>query len=372
MKDIRVTVFSNIGRKNLRMSYRDPGTGNPTTRSTGTTKRREAERIAAKWEAELQEGRYVGGADIRWRDFRERYEDEHLITLAEKTYSAACTALNHLERVIGPQTLGGLTATNLSRFQAKLRREGMKTTTLACHMRSIKAALGWAAIMEIIPQTPKIIMPKLAKGARLMKGRPITEAEFTRMLAAMTIVRPKDPAAWIKMLWSLWLGGLRLGEALALSWGEEADISIDLSGRHPRFRILAEGEKGRRDRLLPMTPDFAEFILKTPPTGRYGRVFQILNLRTGRPLQLRRTSEMISEIGKRAGVVVNKVEGKFASAHDLRRAFGTRWAPRVKPLTLKSLMRHSSISTTEKYYVDLDADELGDELWENHNSPPKR
>jgi len=62
-------------------------------------------------------------------------------------------------------------------------------------------------------------------------------------------------------------------------------------------------------------------------------------------------------------VVVNKAEGKFASAHDLRRTFGTRWARRVMPATLQLLMRHQSIETTMKYYVDLDADELGDDLW---------
>ena len=48
-----------------------------------------------------------------------------------------------------------------------------------------------------------------------------------------------------------------------------------------------------------------------------------------------RIGRIISEIGKRAGVVVRKAEGKFASAHDLRRSFGTRWAPRVKPATLQ-------------------------------------
>lgn len=62
-------------------------------------------------------------------------------------------------------------------------------------------------------------------------------------------------------------------------------------------------------------------------------------------------------------MVVRKSEGKFASAHDLRRSFGTRWAPKVKPVTLQLLMRHRSIETTLKYYVAQDADEIADELW---------
>jgi len=37
---------------------------------------------------------------------------------------------------------------------------------------------------------------------------------------------------------------------------------------------------------------------------------------------------------------------KYASAHDLRRAFGERWAARIMPAQLKDLMRHESIETT--------------------------
>jgi len=39
-------------------------------------------------------------------------------------------------------------------------------------------------------------------------------------------------------------------------------------------------------------------------------------------------SRMISRIGELAKVVVNKQEEKFASAHDLRRSFGTVGLPR--------------------------------------------
>ena len=71
----------------------------------------------------------------------------------------------------------------------------------------------------------------------------------------------------------------------------------------------------------------------------------------------------MSEIGRKAGVVVNKADGRFAGAHDLRRSFGTRWAPRVKPITLMRLMRHESVQTTMKFYVELDADDVAEELW---------
>ncbi len=57
---------------------------------------------------------------------------------------------------------------------------------------------------------------------------------------------------------------------------------------------------------------------------------------------------------------------KYASAHDLRRSFGQRWAARVMPTVLMELMRHESIETTLKYYVEQNAQETAKTLWEAH------
>ena len=54
---------------------------------------------------------------------------------------------------------------------------------------------------------------------------------------------------------------------------------------------------------------------------------------------------------------------KFASAHDLRRAFGERWATRVMPQVLRELMRHENINTTMKYYVGRNAQRTAEALW---------
>ena len=50
------------------------------------------------------------------------------------------------------------------------------------------------------------------------------------------------------------------------------------------------------------------------------------------------------------------------STHDLRRAFGLRWARRVMPMVLKELMRHKTVLTTEKYYVGIQAQETAKHL----------
>lgn len=53
---------------------------------------------------------------------------------------------------------------------------------------------------------------------------------------------------------------------------------------------------------------------------------------------------------------------KFASAHDLRRAFGTRWGKIVPPGILKELMRHANIETTMNFYVNITAKDTMSEV----------
>lgn len=399
--EIRVSIASYGEGRNLMMTYFDPITGKKVAKSSGTTDHDTAVGRAAVWQAELNSGRYAAPSRLTWKEFRERYETEKLSGLAPGTQVAAGLSLDLVERLVNPDRLAKLTPPVLSRLQSEMRKPRqvtrangdrvtlppMKETTIARHLRHIKAALRWGEKVGLMVKAPAIEMPKTAHGQSFMRGRAITAEEFDRLLAAVPRVFlpdlrhrkhrevPFEPSAarlaaaapridaWRRLLWGLWLSGLRLAEACALSWDEEAPFAVDLSGKRPCFRIHAEAQKNRRDELLPMTPDFAEWLLKTPESQREGYVFDIADCRGSQRLLPHRVGELIGRIGKRAGVVVNKAEGKYASAHDLRRAFGTRWSKRVMPAVLKQLMRHADIGTTMKYYVSANAADLADELW---------
>ena len=366
------------------MQYKDPITGRTKTKSSKTTNRREAERASAKLEAELREGRYKPASKITWAEFRRRYEDEVLAALAIRTDDKVTGVLNAIERILSPSKLRDLTEQRISHYSATLRRDGRAEDTIKGHLAHLQAALHWACEMGLLSVMPKIKMPKRTKKAKKgkrvmpMKGRPITREEFERMLAKVAAVVGKHAeSSWKWYLEGLWLSGLRLAESLELYWDRDDRLCVDLTGEHPMLWIPAELEKGNEDRLLPMAPEFAEFLLSTPDAERNGPVFNPKPKRKKGPrLMAHRVGELVSEIGKMANVKVfskplvkdAKENGKvkFASAHDLRRSFGERWASRVMPVVLQELMRHDSIDTTMRYYVGRNAQSTAKILWQAH------
>ena len=371
--EIKVIVVKYPDRTNLVMRFVDPVSGKQVSRSAGTRNKRQAERNAAKWEAELREGRFKPDSKTSWADFRERFEDEVLPGLAVNTGNLFGTTFNAIERIIGPKHLRDLSSDQISRFQADLRRSGLSEETIRAYLAHLRSSLVWAESVDLIPLLPKIKRPKRAKKSKLMKGRPITSEEFERMLDKVgDIVADNAIEAWTFLLIGLWHSGLRLSESLDLFWDQPDKLRVELDTKRPMFIIVAELEKGNEDRLCPMAPEFAEFLSRTPDDDRHGPVFPLVD-RYGhrRSFGMDWVSRTIAKIGKAANVKVHvhpkSGKVKYASAHDLRRSFGERWSRKVMPQVLKELMRHASIETTMKYYVGHNAQLTADILWEAYD-----
>lgn len=191
-----------------------------------------------------------------------------------------------------------------------------------------------------------------------------------------TVVGESRSQSWQHFLEGLWWSGLRLGEALELYWDRDDKLTINYSQERPVLYIPAELEKGNQDRFIPVAPEFAGFLDRTPQDQRAGRVFNPLPYRaTAKQSLLNQVSKIISQIGKKANVVVhiqtNTGKKKYASAHDLRRAFGDRWALRVMPPVLMQLMRHESIETTMRYYVGRSVEATADAIWKAYENDSK-
>lgn len=379
MHDITVYVVEYGKGRNLMMRYHDPGSGKLVARSTGTRNRTQAERAAAKWEAELREGRYAKKNRMAWADFRQHYDESVLETLSKSGAVTYYATFNVFERKCSPQKLADVTTAKVTAFATALREDGAAEATIARHLRALKAATRWAHRQGLLSAVPQFTMPRRAKGMKVMRGRPITTEEFERMLEAVPkVVENAAADSWRFYLRGLWESSLRLRESLNLRWDYAPDsIVVDLSGRRPMLSIPSEAQKKNSDTLLPITPQFAELLGSVPECERSGRVFKLLGV-NGKPIRGDRcfVGKVVSAIGKAAGVVVDerkkrgKLVRKFASAHDLRRSFGQRWSLKVMPTVLRELMRHESIETTMKFYVGRNAEATADAIWSSYQSRP--
>jgi integrase len=110
----------------------------------------------------------------------------------------------------------------------------------------------------------------------------------------------KHAKSWRRLLWGLWYCGRRLKQVLQLHWDRcDRPHLVGLDGKRPQLCIPAEHEKGGRELLIPIQPDFAVYLRKWPPEKRCGRTFRP-TLSKGPVRCLVAASKTITKIGEEA------------------------------------------------------------------------
>lgn len=331
-------------------------------RSTGETRRKRAETRALEMLTGVEDSRER--ELLGWDQFRKRYTAEHLSGKAAKTEEAFRTAANRLESVCDVRMLSDLDTDCFVRFTVRLRKEGKSEATISAYRTHLMAALKWAEEVGLIDQRPKV--PKLSRVPTGSRGRPLAREEAERIAMQLpTVVGESYAHRWAWNLEALWRSGFRLGETFSFYWEPVygSHYLEKLDEKYPHIVISARAEKGFKDRIIPVAPDFANLLRQVPVSERHGPVFR-WTLSRGDSTSTKTVSKRISEAGRLAGVIVGQRRGNpvYASAHDFRRSFAARWAPKVMPLVLKDMMRHASIETTLKYYVGVNADRTAQQI----------
>lgn len=363
---VKISLVKPKARKFYLCKWVDPITGKTKKKTTEETRRKAAERFAARLEDKINSGESICGTKTQWDIFSERYDTEVMHGQSERTREKAAMVLDSVKKIVSPKSPDVLDANLISQYVKALRDSGKSEATIKGHLAYLKAALRWAADMGIIPKAPAIKMPTRVNTA---KGRAVTLEEFERIVRKVPEVLKEKPGSvrvkeWEFFLRGLFWSGLRRSEAWHLHWTDDSKICVDLSGRFPMFRIQQEADKGFEARTFPIAPQFAELLQAVPEDQRTGYVFK-LGSKIGKRHNEEVTSRMISNVGKTANVKVGGTEGKpkFASAHDFRRSFGTRWSSKVMPAVLQQMMRHAEISTTMGFYVTQNANATADAMW---------
>lgn len=369
-------------RRPIQLRYFCPIEGKEIRVSTGTRDREEAFVELTHLEAKLTLGLptraesngTVLGPAMDWEDFREQYRSLHLESLRDRSAESSECRLDICARIIKPRTISDIFNTHtLQVLQAALKRgecsrrgKPRSPNTVDAYMTTMLAAFNWAFAQGWLEDQPRFRKRKQSKSKK-MKGRPVTEDEFTLLLKSVEVVVGSEARdSWNYIIRGLWQSGLRLDEIMNVSWDIPNTITPEWpNGKLPILKIPAALQKNDTEEDIPLLPWFEQLLLETPKSERKGWVFNPKSLQTrlGRRVRHGRfdaewIGKVISRIGKKSGIMVKPAVEKtgapikYVSSHDLRRSFGQRLLEAgVPPLVISRVLRHSSWETTRAFYV---------------------
>ena len=344
--------------------------------SAGTRDRSKAEDFRDEVEAKLRLGIDPRESPekqkrMTWKAFREKYSTLGLVN--HRRPQDEESSLDVVERAIKPRYIDQFSSNDyLRKLAVRLRngdghapnrkRKPRRPAAVASILRSLKAALNTGHELEWIDFRCTYRIQTV--DADEPRGRPLNEIEVETFMEAIKGVCKYDVDGWTMVVNGLITTGLRLDELFSMSWDQPGTIRPkQTKSGNVVLEIPGSRQKNKKTETIPTIPAFALLLAKIPVEKREGRVFQPVN-RFGKVSSPKQAGRVLSDVGKAAGIVIND-EGKHASAHDLRRTFGGRLAAAGVPAAdLKKIMRHSSVTTTMKYYVNSDAEEAAQRIAE--------
>lgn len=362
MKTCRMTVFLPARRRSYVIRWKDPRTGQKHEKSAKTTSRRDAYAAAADLAEQILAG--MDGSDLFWEDFCTMYEDQieaQRHGRGREPWEATKRKIKDLAPI---RRLSEVCPAWIAKLQRALRKKKLSENTVGSHSARLKIVLRWAHQQGYLAAVPPIPVPVVD----VPRSRSMTLEEFERVLEKVKVHRPQDWEAWDRLLRGQWACGFRISEMLAMSWDASAAVYLDYSGPYPLVRMAATGNKSRKLRVRPLTPEFWAIASETPEKNRSGLVFPILNC-DGELMSRKRVVKLISKFGDKANVVTNPETGKKATSHDMRRSFIGGLDGKLTLAEIQKWTGHADIRTILSYYHTRDAEDLAKKLWADQPSP---
>lgn len=300
-----------------------------------------AREAAARWAAELDGQAPSYTASMTFAAFAETWISRHLPTLANQTAVGYRTTIGrYLLPAIGSRRLGRITAADGLRLQDRMLRAKLSPTTIEHALRLGRAILDEAQRFSAIPANPWINVRQGQR--RLPRHETLDPARFHELLDA-----DRDTIQEILIL--ALLGGMRLGEILALRWRDIAGdfASLEVNGSIETVAGLPvrkdpKTEAGRRRIGLPAA---AAHMLRERNL-RQGRPNGERPVFHGRDGRWRKPSATSHRARKRL-----QAQGWAQSIHGLRHAHATALlSAGVSPQTVAHRLGHTDVSVTLSVY----------------------
>jgi integrase/recombinase XerD len=228
---------------------------------------------------------------------------------------------------IHPKTLKDVTLPTLQHFLGTYKFKSHET--IRQRVAIVQSLFSFAVKVDYLPKSPAVLLPTLKSHSQISNRR-LTEEEVFRMIDRTVDVR--DNA----ILRTLYNGGLRRSELVALSWG---DLHFTERGEC----LVTVIGKGDTKETVGLNASTAEQLLKLKASTAENSD-PVFVSREGNRLSVDAVLLLMKKAALKAGLT------KKVSPHWLRNAHATHARARGAPLELvQETLRHKDITTTRRY-----------------------
>ncbi len=243
--------------------------------------------------------------------------------------------VEHLGEASDLAALAGLKPADFRSYLAHRTNEGIARSSVARAMSTLRN------FFRFLDRTGRVHNPavKSVKTPRLPKSVPKALDE-TDALDAIRSAGALQDEPWLAardqaLMLLLYGCGLRLGEALSLTWDTRIDTET--------VRIVGKGRKERIVPVLPIVRTAIESYRALCPYKSSGDSPLFLGAR-GKPLSPRIMQRQMERLRAQLGL------HEHATPHALRHSFATHLLSKGGDLrTIQELLGHASLSTTQRY-----------------------
>ena len=335
-----------IGKKaSYTLRWADPRTGKTKSEAVGPDKAYAQHRVA-KLKQEILSGEYRGITTITF----DAFVTEHLAsiqdTLSKASYIEHQRVLEQFKQACHPKDLTVIDFQMLERFRAARLGDACSAATVNKGLRTLQAALQRAVDRGYLRSNP-------FKGKRqklfVKEAEPVPvvlePVDFVKLLSIC------PDGDWRAVCTVGYYGGLRLGEILALEWGD-----VDFPSRMLHVRNKADHRtKSGKNRAVPMSVEVVDALEALAPAMFTSK--QVLPGLQG-PHAIANASRTFRQLVAAAGLTDEQGRPRF-SMHDLRRTFVTNLlATGTDPKSVQALAGHADVQTTLKHYAAVRAKNL--------------
>jgi integrase len=337
-------------------------TGTVRRISTKTKNRSAAEKILAKFEAEID--RVKSGVVTREELDKaltknitidvalERFQTKMVAGgNTQKHISLTLQRVSHFLHVNGIDSFAKIRQETAEKWIAnEIKKKTLTHSSINHYLTAVKSFAKYLVGIDLLPRNPLKSIQKLneAVGQR-KKRRAMTAEEIERFLKAAETrkCRTKGKPDERLLVYRLLLGtGLRSTE-LSLLTPSQIDFERN------RLTIEAAKTKNKKADVLPIRADLVKVVkewVEKHGTQPHERIFQFNDHSIRKSLYLDLKAAGIERVGS---------DGRSIDVHSLRKTFGTMLARAGVPLTtVQRLMRHSTPILTAKLYIDVEAEDM--------------